>query len=194
MNEPVQAATDVPDGHVEGLHRQDLRRPQRRSDVPPHDAPRIDVSDERDVSEPGPRRHVGHVTHPEPPRCGRCEAPVHEIRRQRRGLVGARAEHPLRLLHAADPGEAHEAFGLVAADLPPLPAQECTHLPSPVDAVVLRMQPGDLRDEQLVSETPGRWQTLFRGTTSARGDEPTNCRAQHTADGLGPRTDPDARR
>src|SRR5690606_12880132 len=104
----------------------------------------------------------------------------------RRGLFGARGEHPLRLLHATDPGQAHESFGLVTADLPPLAAQEGMHLPSPVDAVVLRMQPGDLRDEQLVSQASGRWQASFRGTISARGDEPTNCRAQHPADGLDP--------
>src|SRR5690606_15410818 len=40
--------------------------------------------------------------------------------------------------------------------------------------------------EQLVSEASGRWQTSFRSAISARGDEPTNCRAQHTADGLDP--------
>lgn len=55
-------------------------------------------------------------------------------------------------------------------------------------AVFLRMQPCDLRDEQLVRQLPRRRRTADRGAVAAGGEEPLNCRAQHLADELDPET------
>lgn len=46
--------------------------------------------------------------------------------------------------HVGDTPPAHGPFGSVAAHLPARAAHQRTHLPTPADAVVLHMQPGDL--------------------------------------------------
>jgi len=68
----------------------------------------------------------------------------------------------------------------------PLAAQQGVHLPAAVDAVVLRVQSGDLGHQQVITQLPGRRRPGLRGTVAAGGEEPTNCRAQHPADGLDP--------
>lgn len=49
----------------------------------------------------------------------------------------------------------HQPAGLIPTDHPALPLQQRMHLPDPVDAIVLRMQPHDRRDQQLVPKLPG---------------------------------------
>ena len=50
-----------------------------RGGRPAHDRPRVQVDRERDVGEPGPRRHVGEVGDPGPVRrCG-AEVPVEQV-------------------------------------------------------------------------------------------------------------------
>src|SRR3546814_13539619 len=63
-------------------------------------------------------------------------------------------------------------------------------LPASVDPVILRMQPDDLRDEQVVAQLPRRRRATDRGAVAARGEAPLNCRAQHPADELDPQTIP----
>jgi len=60
------------------------------------------------------------------------------------------------------------------------------HLPPPVDAVVLRMQPGDLGHQQLVPQLPGGDDAGLRGAIPAGRDETLHCRAQRPADELDP--------
>lgn len=79
------------------------------------------------------------------------------------------------------PGAA-AAMGLVAPDLPPLPSHQRMYLPAPVDALVLRVQPGDLWNRQLILHLPRRRCTADRGSIPARSEEPVNRRAQHLAD------------
>ena len=63
--------------------------------------------------------------------------------------------------------KAHEAFGLVVADLPALSANHSVHLPASEAALVLRMQPGDRRDQQLVHELQRRRRIANRGASTA---------------------------
>jgi len=79
------------------------------------------------------------------------ELAVHEIGREHRGLIGAGGEDPLGLPYPEHAGELHEAFGLIAADVPSLTLQQGVHLPPPVHAVMFRVEPPDLRDKQLVT-------------------------------------------
>lgn len=57
--------------------------------------------------------------------------------------------------------------GLVATDVPALPSHEGVHLPAPVDAVVLRMQPGDLGHEQIILQLPRGRRAAHRGAIAA---------------------------
>ena len=79
------------------------------------------VGDERDVSEPGPRRDIGHVRDPEP--AGRVggEPPLHEIFRLLVRRVGLRGEDLLRPFHPVNPRDAHQPAGLIPTDDPALP-------------------------------------------------------------------------
>lgn len=60
------------------------------------------------------------------------------------------------------------------------------HLPIPVDAVVLGMNPTDLFEGHLVTDCSGRRWVLLRSTVAARSEEPTFHRAQDAADDLDP--------
>src|SRR5690606_25251667 len=63
-------------------------------------------------------------------------------------------------------------------------------LPAPVDAVVLRMQPRNLRNEEIVTQLPGRRGTADSGAVSAGGEEALHCRPEDAADELDPETIP----
>ncbi|GAA1792139.1 hypothetical protein GCM10009768_21430 [Leucobacter iarius] len=67
-----------------------------------------------------------------------------------------------------------------------MPAQQRIHLPDTVDAGLLRMQPTNLRDQQLVPRPLHRCRALFRGSVSAGGEEPHLGLPHHTADELDP--------
>ena len=79
---------------------------------------------------------------------------------------------------------------LVAADIPPLPAHQGVHLPTPEDAVVLRMQPRDLRHEKLILQLPGRRRTADSSAIAARGEKAPDCGSEDPADELDPETIP----
>lgn len=64
------------------------------------------------------------------------------------------------------------------------------HLPAAVDAVVLGVQPRDLRDEEVVAELPRGRRTADGGAVAAGGEEALHCRSQDTADELDPETIP----
>src|SRR5690606_1674995 len=83
-----------------------------------------------------------------------------------------------------------QPLGLVAADVPTLPAHQRMHLPAPVGAEVFRMQPGDLRHEEVVPQPTRRRRTTDGGAIPASGEEPLNCRSEDTADELDPETVP----
>lgn len=163
-------------------------------DRPSHDAPGVDIGDERDVAEPGDRAHVGDVSDPQLMRTIRGEAAFHEIRP---GIRHASRAGRDRLTAAPNPLQAgfpHEPGDLVTADLPAGPDHGVVHLPDAVDAVVLSVDPLDLLQEQDVSQGPrGGWSCLG-GAVAAGGDEPTFRRTKGAADGLDRRTDRGVRR
>lgn len=64
------------------------------------------------------------------------------------------------------------------------------HLPAAVDAVVLRVQPGDLRDEEVVTQLTCRRGTADGGAVTAGGEEALHCRSEDAADELDPETTP----
>lgn len=170
MRQTGQVVAGVPRGHIQCLHRQDLRS-KRGRDVPADDATRVGIGDERDVSEPGPRRDIGHVADPEPARTVSGEPAIDEIRRLLQLRIRLRREYPLRLPYPTNTSNPHEALGLVASNISALPSHQRMHLPAPVDAVVLRMQATNLRNEQVVAQLPRRRHPAHRGAKAACGEE-----------------------
>src|SRR5699024_12188217 len=60
------------------------------------------------------------------------------------------------------------------------------HLPDPVDAVVLLMNPPHLLHEHLVPQASSGCRPGLPGAVSSGGDEPTFCRTEDATDGLDP--------
>lgn len=85
-------------------------------------------------------------------RAIRGELPLHQVRAGIRLTSGLRGD---RLTSAPNPfhaGELHQSGDLVTADLPPGAAHRVVHLSDAVDAVVLRVDPLELLDEDLVPQ------------------------------------------
>src|SRR5699024_6871508 len=117
---------------------------------------------------------------------GSSEVPLDQIRTTVQATSGARREHLSTTAYPAQTSSFHQPSGLVAADFPSGTAHRVMHLPIPVDAVVLGMNPADLFDEHLVTDRSGRCRALLRGMVGAGCGEPTCCGAQGAADGLDP--------
>ena len=79
---------------------------------------------------------------------------------------------------ALDAGHAHEPTGLVPADVDPCSAGGLPELADTVDAVVRVPERHQLRDEDRVTDRPGRRPTVFRRVVRARSH------LQQAADGL----------
>ena len=136
---------------------------QRRSDVPPDDPTRVDVAHEHHAGESRPGRNVGDVGNPQAPRCGRVKAALDQVGWLHCRRIRLRGEDPLCPLRPAHIGHHHQPSGLIAADLPALTPHQRVYVPHPVDAVVLAVQPGDLRHQQLFLQCPGRRWPGIRG-------------------------------
>ena len=65
QGQPAEISASAPGRHIECAQREDTGL-QRRRDVPAHDPFGVDVGDARDISEPRPRRNIGHVSDPQP--------------------------------------------------------------------------------------------------------------------------------
>jgi hypothetical protein len=74
-----------------------------RGGLPANDHAREDVVDEGQVEEPLAGLQVGEIAHPELVRALGDEAPLDQIGRARRGLVGDREPAPQRLPHPSRP-------------------------------------------------------------------------------------------
>ena len=111
---------------------------------------------ERDVDEPGPGRDVGEVDHPQLVRagcalnwrstrsCGRATAGSAVVVR---GLARPDAPRPARAARIS-------RSTVQRATVDALTAQLLPHLAGPIDAVVVRMDPPDLRDQLRVADHP----------------------------------------
>ena len=75
-------------GLFEGVERQVGL--ERAAGLPTHDAPRIHVGYERDVSEPRPGPHIGQIHHPQAVRSHSDEVPVNQITGPHSGVVADR--------------------------------------------------------------------------------------------------------
>lgn len=64
MGHSLEISTSIPRSHLECLERQNVCF-ESGGDVPPDDASRVDIGDERHVREPGPYGDVGDVGNPE---------------------------------------------------------------------------------------------------------------------------------
>ena len=65
VDEAVQACPAAgPDGHLQRVQRQ--VGAERSGRLPPHDKPRVDIDDERDVHSAGMRFHIGQIGDPQP--------------------------------------------------------------------------------------------------------------------------------
>ena len=147
---PAPAGSRAQQRVLQGQQRQP-RSVKAARDGPPDDAPGVDVGDESDVAEPAQDPHVGDVSDPELMRAIRGELPLHQVRAGIRLTSGLRGD---RLAATANPFEAgglHQPPDLVSAYFPAGPDHRVVHLPDPVDAVVLRVDPLELLDEELVS-------------------------------------------
>ena len=96
---------------------------------------------------------LSHVSDPKLARAGGGESSLHEVFGFLRSRIGLRGEDPLRPFHAAHSRQPHQPLGLITTNSPSLSAEQGMHLPTAADAVVLRMQPRDFRDEQVVAES-----------------------------------------
>ncbi|GAA3798232.1 hypothetical protein GCM10022241_22430 [Micrococcus endophyticus] len=135
-------------------------------DSPSHDAPGVDVGDERDVAEPAQDPDVGDVSDPQLVRPLGGEATFHEIRA---GVcLSCRAGRD-RLAATADSlqaGGTHETGDLVPADLPPGAGHRMVHLADAVDAVVLHVNPAEFLEQQDVSQGPRGGRSCLRGAVA----------------------------
>lgn len=64
------------------------------------------------------------------------------------------------------------------------------HLPTPIHAVVRRIQLTQHRNQGNIFHDPGTGPTLLRCPISARSDEPTPCPPEHATTGLDPELNP----
>ena len=114
-------------------------------------------------AEPAQDPDVGDVSDPQLVRPLGGEAALHEVRTSIRLACRPRDD---RLAAAPNPfhaGELHQAGDLVTADLPPGAAHRMVHLPDPVDAVVLRMDPLELLDEDRIAQGPSGSRSTLHG-------------------------------
>ena len=102
-------------------------------------------------AEPAQDPDVGDVSDPQLVRPLGGEAALHEVRTSIRLICRPRGDRRAAAPNPFHAGELHQPGDLVTADLPPGTAHRVVHLPDPVDAVVLRMDPLELLDEELVS-------------------------------------------
>ena len=114
-------------------------------DGPAHDAAGADVGDERDVTQSRQDTHVGDVGNPQLVRAFGGEPAFDEIEA---GIgVSGRACGTWfpAAAYALETGDPHQAGELVTTDLPAGTQHRVVHLPYPVDAVVLLVDPFGLR-------------------------------------------------
>ena len=104
-----------------------------------HDAPGVDVGDERDIAEPRHRAHVGGVSNPELVRTFSSEAALDEVRAGIRLTCRAGRDRLAATAYAFHEGELHQPDDVVTTNHPTGPDHGLVHLPHPVDAVVLRV-------------------------------------------------------
>ena len=109
-----------------------------RGGLPANDHAREDVVDEGQVEEPLAGLQVGEIAHPELVRALGDEAPLDQIGRARRGLVGDREPAPLATgLGAAKSVLAHQSLDAAARRRHALAAQRLPHPSRPIGAVGL---------------------------------------------------------
>src|SRR5207247_9697478 len=80
-------------------------------------APAPRVEDDGEIQEPGPRRDVRDISHPEVIRPGRGKVAGDEIRRRRHRPVAKRGARALAPTDAVDAERAHEPGPAFAADV-----------------------------------------------------------------------------
>src|SRR5699024_10519401 len=139
------------------------------------DPSRENIRDERGIAEPGRDPDVGDVSDPELMRSGSSEVPLDKIRTTGQATSVAGREPLSTTAHPSQTSSFHQPSGLVVDDFQSGTAHRVMHLPIPVDAVVLGMNPSYLFDEHLVTDRSGRCRALLRGMVAARGEEPTFC-------------------
>ena len=105
-------------------------------------------------AEPRDRAHVGDVCDPELVRAFRGEAALDQIWAGIRLACRSRGDRLTSAPHPFHAGELHQSGDLVPADLPPGAGHRVVHLPDPVDAVVLRVDPPEFLDEDRISQRP----------------------------------------
>ena len=103
-------------------------------------------------AQPRDRAHVGDVSDPELMRAIRGELPLHQIWAGIRLTSRPRGDRRTAAPNPFHAGELHQSGDLVPADLPPGAAHRVVHLPDPVDAVVLRVDPAEFLHEDLVPQ------------------------------------------
>lgn len=155
-------------------------------DCPADNSAADHIGDERDVAKPGENPDVGDVRDPELLRAVRDAPPLDQVGT----LVNADPESGGDGLgtssHTLEANDTHQPRYLVTADNPSCAAHCVPHLPDPVDAVVLLVDPPDLPDEEFVAHASSRCLPAFGGAVSTGGDDPTFFRTEDAADGLDP--------
>jgi hypothetical protein len=84
---------------------------------PAHHAPTPDINDHGQIEKPHPRRHVGHVCHPQLVRASGVESPVDQVAGRGLTLVATCGDgEASAFADAVDTGLPHEAGHTLAAD------------------------------------------------------------------------------
>src|SRR6185437_1171708 len=95
------------DGHVErGEHE---RRPQVRLHRPGHHPATEGIEHHGEVEEPGPRGHVGYISHPELVQSTSREVAPHEIRRRCLVWTSPGGTHTARPVNTDDASRSHQS-------------------------------------------------------------------------------------
>src|SRR5712692_3570529 len=171
-----------PNRHLQGVEGK--LGPKRRGDPPAYDPAAEGVDHEGHVDEAGPGAHIGQVGNPEPVRRGSHETALDQVLRPLGDLAWQRG--PLhRASSDTDQLElAHQPPHPVTADLEALPVELAPDLVGAVDAVVVLVDPSDLRLHRLVADSTGAGRP-GGGRVVGRGGN-----LQHPADRLDPPTLP----
>src|SRR5690606_4562484 len=141
-------------------------------DRPADDSATVDIGDECDVAEPGKHPDVGDVGDPELLRPLSNEPSFHKVGTL---IVSDRRTGGDQLATSANTLEAsdlHQPRDLVATHLASYMPHGVPHLPDPIDAVVLLVNPLHLLYEDLVPGAARGTLPVLGGAVSAGGDEP----------------------
>lgn len=147
---------------------------------PAHHAPAPDINDNRQVEEPHPGRHVGHVRHPQLVRTCGVETPVDQVMGRGLMLVTAGGDgEASALADAVDAGLPHETSHALAADAHALLDELGTHPRHSVGLVGVLVNLANALGHHRVGDAARGRGTFAPGIETAGGDTEDAAHGAH---------------